>query len=113
MNKRIERFEQLRNQLLTRPKRHATLLIGIDAPSGSGKSVFTRALCNALPPATIVQMDDFFLPTAQRPEGDPTTKPIGADFDWQRVFAQVVTIRVPRARRSPSRWQPASQSRQR
>lgn len=91
MNKRIERFEQLRERLRALPRRRATLLIGIDAPGGSGKSVFTRSLCNALPQATIVQMDDFFLPTAQRLGGDPTTKPIGADFDWRRVLSQAIT----------------------
>jgi uridine kinase len=90
MDKYIERFEQLREQLLSLPRRHATLLVGIDAPGGSGKSVFTRALFSLFPQATIVQMDDFFLPSAQRLEGEPAAKPIGADFDWSRVYSQVL-----------------------
>jgi uridine kinase len=90
MDKYIERFEQLREQLLSLPRRHATLLIGIDAPGGSGKSVFTQALFSLFPQSTIVQMDDFFLPSGQRLEGKPAAKPIGADFDWPRVYSQVL-----------------------
>lgn len=86
----IERFEHLRDQLLSLPRRQATLLIGIDAPGGSGKSVFTQALCRLFPQAVIVQMDDFFLPSAQRLRGEPAARPIGADFDWPRVFTQVL-----------------------
>jgi uridine kinase len=91
MDTSIERFEQLREHLLSLPRRHATLLVGIDAPGGSGKSVFTEALFSQFPQSTIVQMDDFFLPSAQRLTGEPASKPIGADFDWQRVYTQVLT----------------------
>lgn len=90
MDKCIERFEHLHEQLLSFLRKHATLLVGIDAPGGSGNSVFTKALFSLFPQSTIVQMDDFFLPSAQRLKGDPTSKPIGADFDWPRVYSQVL-----------------------
>ena len=90
MDKCIERFAHLREQLLSLPRRQATLLVGIDAPGGSGKSVFTQALFSLFAQSTIVQMDDFFLPSAQRLGGEPAAKPIGADFDWPRVYSQVL-----------------------
>ena len=39
---------------------------------------------------TVVEMDDFFLPSSARLPGDPRRKPIGADFGWQRLRAQVL-----------------------
>lgn len=90
MDKYIEQFERLREQLLSLPRRHATLLVGIDGPGGSGKSIFTRALCSSFLQSMIVQMDDFFLPSAHRLKGEPADKPIGADFDWSRVYSQVL-----------------------
>ena len=90
MDKYIEQYERLREQLLSLPRKQATLLVGIDGPGGSGKSIFTRALFSLFPQSTIVQMDDFFLPSAHRLKGKPAAKPIGADFDWSRVYSQVL-----------------------
>ena len=72
------------------PRRHATLLVGIDGPGGAGKSSFTQALARKRSDVTVVEMDDFFLPSSARLSGDPRSKPIGADFDWQRLRAQVL-----------------------
>jgi uridine kinase len=73
------------------PRRASTLLIGIDGPGAAGKSVFAVALASALRGnAAIVAMDDFFRPSAERLPGDPRDKPIGADFDWQRMRDQVL-----------------------
>ncbi len=51
---------------------------------------------------TVVAMDDFFLPSSARLPGDPRSKPIGADFDWQRLQAQVL---LPLGQDQPGRYQ--------
>jgi uridine kinase len=64
MNKKTALFDDLCDMLTSLPRKHSTLIIGIvDAPGGSGKSIFTRALAKRLSQCTIVQMDDFFLPS--------------------------------------------------
>jgi uridine kinase len=90
VNKKIASFDHLCELLTLLPTKHSTLMVGIDAPGGSGKSIFTSALAKGLSQCTIVQMDDFFLPSRERVQGDPRKKPIGADFDWQRVISQVL-----------------------
>lgn len=35
-------------------------------------------------------MDDFYLPSSQRIPLPPTQKKIGADYDWKRLFRQVL-----------------------
>jgi uridine kinase len=35
-------------------------------------------------------MDDFFIPSGDRPRGTHWEKPIGSDFDWQRLRSQVL-----------------------
>ena len=83
-------FDWLSSLLESKPRRHATLLVGIDGPGGAGKSSFTQALARRSNDVTVVEMDDFFLPSSARLPGDPRSKPIGADFDWQRLRAQVL-----------------------
>ena len=50
----------------------------------------------------VVEMDDFFLPSSARLPGDPRSKPVGADFDWQRLRAQVL---LPLGQDQPGRYQ--------
>jgi uridine kinase len=90
MDKKTASFNHLCDLLTSLPKKHSTLIVGIDAPGGAGKSIFTCALAKRLSRCTIVQMDDFFLPSWERIPGNPRKKPIGADFDWLRVFSQVL-----------------------
>lgn len=90
IDKKTASFDHLCGLLTSLPTKHLTLIVGIDAPGGSGKSIFTHALAKRLSQCTVVQMDDFFLPSRDRVQGDPRKKPIGADFDWQRVFSQVL-----------------------
>ena len=74
----------------SQPRRHTTLLVGIDGPGSAGKSSFTQALARKRSDVTVVEMDDFFLPSSARLPGDQRSKPIGPDFDWQRLRAQVL-----------------------
>lgn len=72
------------------PRKGRTLLIGLDGCGGSGKSTCARLLAAARPDVTTVQMDDFYRPSADRLPGPVEAKPIGADFDWERVRRQVL-----------------------
>jgi uridine kinase len=80
----LERVNAMR-----RPRQ--TLLIGVDGAGGSGKSTFAQSLRFYDPDqVTVVEMDDFFRPSAHRPPGVGADKPIGEDFDWRRVADQVL-----------------------
>ena len=90
MTHEIRSFDWLRSLLDSQPRRQATLLVGIDGPGGAGKSTFTQGLARRRSDVTVVEMDDFFLPSSARLPGETRSKPIGADFDWQRLRAQVL-----------------------
>lgn len=61
-------------------------LIGIDGCGGSGKSTLADALSNAYSYSTIIHMDDFYLPSAQRNRSTL----VGSAFNWERVLKQVI-----------------------
>jgi uridine kinase len=71
-----------------------TVLAAIDGPGGSGKTALAGSLQLTLDGAkvlvSVVEVDDFFLPSADRPRGGPSEKPIGGDFDWPRLRDQVL-----------------------
>ncbi|WP_053364661.1 uridine kinase [Bacillus sp. FJAT-27251] len=67
-----------------------TYLVGIDGFGGSGKSTLAAKIAEHCADVTIVHMDDFYLPSAEIIQAHPTEKPIGADFDWQRLLKQVI-----------------------
>lgn len=67
-----------------------TLLVGIDGCGASGKSTFAATLQALNPKITVVHMDDFYLPSAQRQPGSITNQQVGSDFDWTRLSRQVL-----------------------
>jgi uridine kinase len=73
-------------------KRHAQspLLVCIDGPGGSGKSTIARGLAAASDDVQIVQVDDFFRPSADRYAGAVADRPIAAAFDLDRLRAEVL-----------------------
>jgi uridine kinase len=83
-------YKHLIDQLQLIPRRSQTLLIGIDGCGGSGKSTFSKTLQSFAPAITIVQIDDFFLPTAERLPRNVAAQQLGADFDWCRLRSQVL-----------------------
>ncbi|MCM3340579.1 AAA family ATPase [Paenibacillus sp. MER TA 81-3] len=83
-------MEQLVGSIDKIPKKQSALLIGIDGCGGSGKSTLAHKLKEECSDVTIVHMDDFYLPSALIQNTPPTNKPVGADFDWQRVLSQVL-----------------------
>jgi uridine kinase len=72
------------------PRKQSTLLIGVDGCGGSGKSTLAKMLKEELPEVTVVHKDDFYLPSSLLLKDEPANKPIGADFDWQRLSDQVL-----------------------
>ncbi|HWE81622.1 MAG TPA: hypothetical protein VG265_08215 [Gaiellaceae bacterium] len=80
----------------------STRLIAIDGCGGSGKSTLARQLASVLPASSVVEFDDFYLPSADRRErarrGD---REIGGDFDWRRLRDQVLE---PLASGAPCRY---------
>ena len=86
-------FATLAAELVRAPRRHSTMLLGIDGGGGAGKSTFARSLQAALAPlvghVTLVQMDDFFLPSPQqRPAKDDF---VDGKIAWQRLRDQVLS----------------------
>ena len=83
-------FEQLVSSINSISKKQSTLLIGIDGCGGSGKSTLANQLRAECSNVTVVHMDDFYLPSSQLIKAQPEKKPIGSDFDWERVLKQVL-----------------------
>lgn len=83
-------IEQIVNSSDLIPKKQSTLTVGVDGCGGSGKSTLASRLKDRFSNVTIVHMDDFYLPSAQIIKLDPEKKPIGADFDWERVLNQIL-----------------------
>ncbi|MCR8842695.1 AAA family ATPase [Paenibacillus sp. SC116] len=82
--------EQIVSYINQIDRNRPALLIAIDGCGGSGKSTLARKLQASLSNATLIHMDDFYLPSDQRSTLSPADKPVGADFDWQRVKQQVL-----------------------
>jgi len=61
-------------------------LVGIDGAGGSGKSTLGRLLVANWPGVTIIQMDDFYLPTSRR---HSVPEP-GQNFDRERLRSEVL-----------------------
>lgn len=83
-------FQQLVDSIHKISKNQSTLLLGIDGCGGSGKSTLAEKLKGKFANVTIVHMDDFYLPSNQIINTHPTKKPIGADFDWERLLNDVL-----------------------
>lgn len=66
-----------------------TKLIAIDGYTGSGKSLLAKELQKIDPLIQIVQMDDFYLPSKQRPTFS-SDKSIDEYYDWIRLSKEVL-----------------------
>ena len=98
-----ERLDELRTRLHGLSRRRATLLVGIDGRGGSGKSTLARKLADADPGVTVVEFDDFYLPSGERESRAAAgNDEVGGNFDWRRLRAQVLE---PLARDEPARYQ--------
>lgn len=83
------------------PRKHRTLLIGIDGFGGSGKSTLARKLRDFGKNITVIEMDDFYRPSAERRlNNDPIS--IGMDFNWPRMRDQIL---IPITSGLPGKYQ--------
>ena len=98
---RVEKLRDLVARLHARPRRRLTLLVGVDGPAGAGKTTFTRALVALDPGLDVIQMDDFGLATADRPDAAAEAA-AAADLDWRRLRSSVL---LPLSRDQPARYQ--------
>lgn len=83
-------FGDLYETLKTYNRKYGILLVGIDGFGGSGKSTFAKELSEEGQDIAVVHMDDFYLPSALRSEGEPGSRPVGSDFDWKRLKREVI-----------------------
>lgn len=60
------------------------ILVGIDGRGGAGKSTLANQLKSNLLNCQIIQMDDFYLPSDRRKNGDDF------NFDWRRLEKEVL-----------------------
>jgi uridine kinase len=81
---------------LARPRR--TLLVGIDGCGGAGKSTFARSLAAVADELTVIEFDDFYRPSSERPA---YREEIGGSFDWRRLRELVL---LPLAADEPARY---------
>ena len=98
----FESFEQLLITMENLQRKQSTLLIGVDGCGGSGKSTFAKEIAKLSSKITTIHMDDFYLSSNLRIKGTSEEKPIGADFDWQRLRRQVL---VPLANNEEGNYQ--------
>lgn len=87
---RVLSLEHLLNELNLLSKKQSTLIVGIDGCGASGKSTFTRSLARIGLNITVVEMDDFYLPSDSRPSNDAILTTYGEQYDWQRLYKQVL-----------------------
>lgn len=86
----VEFLDELTDWIARLSRRSSTLLIGIDGCGGSGKSTLAKVIASNCTQCVIVHMDDFYLPSQQIIKEKPQNKPIGADYDWERMRDQVL-----------------------
>jgi len=67
-----------------------TKLIAVDGRGGSGKSTLARHMASKLENASVVEVDNFWLPIDVRPEREKVIAEPGSDYDWERLRDQVI-----------------------
>jgi len=95
-------FETLQSELENVVARGRTMLIAIDGRGGAGKSTLARKLAESLSRATVVEVDDFWLPGTLRPGREKVIAEPGSDYDWHRLRDQVIW---PLSNDEPGRYQ--------
>lgn len=83
-------YKELTGSLQRKRPAQRPLLVCIDGLGGSGKSTIARGLAAACDDVQIVQVDDFYRPSSGRHTGSVADRPIGADFDLNRLRTEVL-----------------------
>jgi uridine kinase len=66
------------------------VLLAIDGAGASGKSSIARGLARACPELSVVHVDDFYRPSAERWSGPIAERPLARDFDLERLRREVL-----------------------
>lgn len=78
-------------------------LVGIDGRGGAGKSTLAKRLCEQLPDAVIVHVDDLYRVIAESVrETFSPQQGYERNFDWQRLEQQVL---IPLANGQPAKYE--------
>ncbi|MFJ7639893.1 uridine kinase [Peribacillus sp. NPDC097225] len=83
-------ISQLIAEIQNSPGNRRPYLVAIDGRGGSGKSTLAAYIKAHCQDVTIVHMDDFYFPSSQRAQLPPVGNLIGVNYDWSRVFSQVL-----------------------
>lgn len=86
----FESFDNLLVELDKLDRKQSTLLVAIDGCGASGKSTFAKNLKRLRPSIDVVSMDDFYFKSNKRFSGNPILKPVGADFNLERLRKNVL-----------------------
>jgi len=90
----VNQASEIVQQILSLESSYSTTLVAIDGKGGAGKSTLANILASQLETTgrrvDIVHFDDFYLPSSLRMKGEGAEKPIGGDFDWERLRDQVL-----------------------
>jgi uridine kinase len=83
-------YKALAGSLQRKRPAHRPLLVCVDGPGGSGKSTLARGLAAASDDVQLVHVDDFYRPSSERHAGSVAERPIGGDFDLDRLRSEVL-----------------------
>lgn len=90
-------------RLHARPRRHLTLLVAVDGPTGAGRTGFVQALAIADPDLEFVSVADFHHLPGDRSgaDGETGVRGIAEGVDWRRLRSQLL---LPLNRDQPGRY---------
>ena len=71
------------------PPKHFQRLIGIDGLGASGKTTIAHDIKKLQPNSSIISIDEFYKPKAQRTTGIIEGSIVSPDFEWDRLDGQV------------------------
>ena len=85
-----QHLKQLVQSIDARPNKFLHKLIGIDGLGASGKSTVAEEIKKLHPETSIIHLDEFYLPKADRSTGILEEHSVSPDFDWDRFETQVI-----------------------
>jgi uridine kinase len=85
----ITSLKKLLDKIYEIPIQQKTLILGIDGGGAAGKSTLAEKMQILGKNVTVVHMDDFYRPFAERKWIEQQTE-IGGNWDWKRVQTQII-----------------------
>jgi uridine kinase len=97
----VTSLKRLLHKMNEIPLTQKTLIVGIDGGGAAGKSTLAGKLQLLGNHVTVVHMDDFYRPSAERTLIDQAIE-IGGNWDWKRVQTQILE---PLKMNKPAKYQ--------